>query len=229
MSRAEVNVIQQAFDQCRLNVAAEQFLQFAQAAIESREKLKYLYGAFVSDFLRSLCDWGEMQGIDRDQLSFAQIADFTSVYADVDLKRLHQAIAQNRSRWYETQLVRTPSIICQPQDLFGHHVHWCNPNFITRRATRARVAQVLPGQLPPDIEGCIVLIENADPGFDWIFTHRIAGFITAYGGENSHMSIRAREFAIPAAIGVGDTRFKTLSAATSLLLDCAERRIQVLA
>lgn len=151
VSRAEVNVIQQAFDQCRLNVAAEQFLQFAQAAIESREKLKYLYGAFVSDFLRSLCDWGEMQGIDRDQLSFAQIADFTSVYADVDLKRLHQAIAQNRSRWYETQLVRTPSIICQPQDLFGHHVHWCNPNFITRRATRARVAQVLPGQLPPDI------------------------------------------------------------------------------
>ena len=137
VSRAEVNVIQQAFDQCGLNVAAEQFLQFAQAAIESREKLKYLYGAFVSDFLRSLCDWGEMQGIDRDQLSFAQIADFTSVYADVDLKRLHQAIAQNRSRWYETQLVRTPSIICQPQDLFGHHVHWCNPNFITRRATRA--------------------------------------------------------------------------------------------
>ncbi|MCE1059855.1 hypothetical protein LU646_18410 [Pseudomonas alloputida] len=91
------------------------------------------------------------------------------------------------------------------------------------------VAHVLPGQLAPDIEGCIVLIENADPGFDWIFTHRIAGFITAYGGENSHMSIRAREFAIPAAIGVGDTRFKTLLAATSLLLDCAERRIQVLA
>lgn len=91
------------------------------------------------------------------------------------------------------------------------------------------MAHVLPGQLAPDIEGCIVLIENADPGFDWIFTHRIAGFITAYGGENSHMSIRAREFAIPAAIGVGDTRFKTLLAATSLLLDCAERRIQVLA
>lgn len=229
VSRTQVNAMQQAFDQCGLNVSAEQFLQFAQAAIASREKLKYLYAAFVSDVLRSLCDWGEVHGLDRDQLSFAQITDFTSGYADIDRKRLHQAIAHNRSRWYETQLVRTPSIICQPQDLFGHRVHWCNPNFITRSATHARVAHVLPGQLAPDIEGCIVLIENADPGFDWIFTHRIAGFITAYGGENSHMSIRAREFAIPAAIGVGDTRFKTLLAATSLLLDCAERRIQVLA
>lgn len=89
VSRAQVNAIQQAFDQCSLNVSAEQFLQFAQAAIASREKLKYLYSAFVSDGLRSLCDWGEVHGLDRDQISFAQITDFTSVYADIDRKRLH--------------------------------------------------------------------------------------------------------------------------------------------
>ena len=42
------------------------------------------------------------------------------------------------------------------------------------------------------------------------------------------MSIRAREFAIPAAIGVGDVKFRSLLSSKRLILDCAERRIQVL-
>ena len=40
----------------------------------------------------------------------------------------------------------------------------------------------------------IVLIEGADPGFDWIFSQNIAGLITKYGGANSHMAIRSAEF-----------------------------------
>ena len=47
-------------------------------------------------------------------------------------------------------------------------------------------------------------IENADPGFDFIFSHNIKGLITAFGGPNSHMSIRCNEFGIPAAIGIGE-------------------------
>ena len=48
------------------------------------------------------------------------------------------------------------------------------------------------------------MIENADPGYDWIFLHKIRGFITKYGGLNSHMAIRAAELGIPAAIGTGE-------------------------
>ena len=38
----------------------------------------------------------------------------------------------------------------------------------------------------------IVLIENADPGYDWIFSKNIKGLITKNGGINSHMSIRCQ-------------------------------------
>ena len=51
------------------------------------------------------------------------------------------------------------------------------------------------------LEGKIVLIENADPGYDWIFSQNIIGLITKYGGANSHMAIRCAEFGVPAAIG----------------------------
>jgi phosphoenolpyruvate-protein kinase (PTS system EI component) len=41
-----------------------------------------------------------------------------------------------------------------------------------------------------NIDNKIVVIENADPGYDWIFTKNIVGLITKYGGANSHMAIR---------------------------------------
>ena len=49
----------------------------------------------------------------------------------------------------------------------------------------------------------LVLIENADPGYDWLFNiFKIKGLITKFGGSNSHMAIRCNELQIPAAIGV---------------------------
>jgi len=63
------------------------------------------------------------------------------------------------------------------------------------------------------------LIENADPGFDWIFSHNIAGLVTQYGGVNSHMAIRCAELGIPAAIGVGDKIYENLHEGR-LMLDC---------
>ena len=66
----------------------------------------------------------------------------------------------------------------------------------------------------------IVAIENADPGFDWIFSKRIKGLITKYGGVNSHMAIRCAEFGIPAAIGCGEQRFESLLSKDKIILDC---------
>ena len=67
-----------------------------------------------------------------------------------------------------------------------------------------------------NISNKIVLIENADPGFDWLFSFNIKGLITKFGGANSHMSIRCNELKIPAAIGVVKKSLKTLEITSSL-------------
>ena len=74
---------------------------------------------------------------------------------------------------------------------------------------------------PAEIGGAIVLIEYADPGFDWIFGQDIAGLVTKYGGANSHMAIRCAEFGLPAAIGCGGRLFERLSGASVIELNCA--------
>ena len=74
----------------------------------------------------------------------------------------------------------------------------------------------------------IVLIESADPGYDWIFSYHIAGFITKYGGANSHMAIRANELQIPAAIGVGEKLYEKIKQAKMVQLDACNRRVNIL-
>lgn len=228
IERSTISTIQQTFEECGLQIPAAQFLDFVVAAVGAREKVKYLYGAFVSEALKSLTGWGNMHGLSREDLSFTTLIDLASGAENVAVGVIDRLDA-NKKRWALTQNVRTPVIICAADDLAAHEVQICNPNYITRASAEADVVVLAAQREAPSLEGRIVLIESADPGFDWIFTRRIAGFITAYGGENSHMSIRAREFGIPAAIGVGEAKFRTLSLANRLNLDCAERRIQVLA
>ena len=73
----------------------------------------------------------------------------------------------------------------------------------------------------------IVMIESADPGYDWIFTRDIKGLITKYGGAASHMAIRCAEFNLPAAIGCGEI-FDDFLSGDMILLDCSNKLIRKL-
>lgn len=79
-----------------------------------------------------------------------------------------------------------------------------------------------------EVKGAVVLIPQADPGYDWLFGQGIAGLITMYGGANSHMAIRSAEFGLPAAIGIGEQLYKQLSQAQEIELDPANNVMRAL-
>ena len=76
-----------------------------------------------------------------------------------------------------------------------------------------------------NLKNKIVLIENADPGYDWIFTRNPSGLITKYGGVASHMAIRCSELGLPAAIGCGEILFDKLLNSKEIILDCQNMQI----
>ena len=78
------------------------------------------------------------------------------------------------------------------------------------------------------LENKIVCITSADPGYDYIFTKKIKGLITMFGGINSHMAIRCSELKIPAAIGVGERMFKEIIKSKVSRLNTISEKIDII-
>jgi phosphoenolpyruvate-protein kinase (PTS system EI component) len=74
----------------------------------------------------------------------------------------------------------------------------------------------------------IVCIISADPGYDYIFSKKIKGLVTMFGGVNSHMAIRCSELGIPAAIGVGERVFKEIANSKIARLNTISKKIDII-
>lgn len=204
---------------------ADGFLDYVQAATAGREYGKFVFTRSISDMLELIANFGEQHGLSRDEMSHVSIGNLL----DVATKSSEGSIEERLRRIAEDEAERhvLSTAIRLPQVLFdeaGVHVvpfQVSHPNFITHKKITAACICLNAGQTAPSLTGKIVLIENADPGFDWIFSQQIGGLITKYGGANSHMAIRCAEFGIPAAIGCGEQRFEVFVGANQILLDCS--------
>ena len=169
---------------------------------------------------------GQRHGFSREDMSYADIGVIGQLYmsADDPAKVLATAIAQGRASFRDTKSLVLPPLMTRAADVYAFAMPEHEPNYVTLKRVQAPVtAQLDDGAA---LDGRILFIPSADPGFDWIFTHRIAGFVTQYGGSNSHMAIRAAELGIPAVIGAGAELYGQWARAQLLELDCANRQVK---
>ena len=102
------------------------------------------------------------------------------------------------------------------------------PNFVTKKKTKSEIIEIKKIIDTKNISEKVILLENADPGYDWIFSYNLSGLITKYGGVASHMAIRCAELNLPAAIGCGEILYEKLQKSSKILLDCENLQISVL-
>jgi phosphohistidine swiveling domain-containing protein len=202
---------------------------FLQAGIELRELAKFQFTRNLSDALALMVEYGEKLGFSRLDLAYCDISNFKELYVGAtDPKDLiSRSIEQGKERYKKTLSLSLPSIIASPSDIWGFQYVESSPNFITQKQITAQVVNC--NQSQKALKGAIVCIPNADPGFDWLFSHSIAGLITAWGGVNSHMAIRSGELGLPAVIGAGEQLYRSWSNAQKLHIDCAGRKVEILA
>ena len=60
-------------------------------------------------------------------------------------------------------------------------------NYITSKRVEGKIVDLRKIKNFNLLENKIILLENADPGYDFIFSKKIKGLITCFGGANSHM------------------------------------------
>lgn len=204
-----------------------ELFDFMQAGIELRELAKFHFTRNLSDALALIAEVGGQYGFTSEELAYCDIAAFRELHvAASDPKDvLLRSIEQGKVRYAETLKISLPPLIAKPEDVWAYEWPETAPNFITQR----KVTSLIVGcDAREKLAGAIVCIPNADPGFDWLFAYPIAGLITAWGGANSHMAIRAGEIGLPAVIGAGEMLYRRWSTAKRLHVDCAGRRVEVL-
>lgn len=205
-------------------------LAFIRRTIQLREYFKFVYSRSISRSLELIAEAGEGFGFGRNELARLDFGVITGALDGSSREELVDSwrcmISGRLEEDWLNGLVSLPSLVLCEQDFMVVRHRTASPNFVTEQTVEADVAPLDRAAFDDnDITGKIVVLEKADPGYDWIFTKGIAGLVTKYGGAASHMAIRAAEFGIPAAIGCGEIIFGRVSNARRLVMDCKNRLI----
>ena len=209
-----------------LQISGRDLINFVTRSIQARESVKFNFTRNVSTILDLVSEYGANQGLTKNQMAQSDIQTFVKAYREsLDLKKhLLLDIERGEEISKESASIWLPPLILNSGDIGCFQLPSLTPNFVTQKTVTGHSIYVSNGDM--SLNGKIVLIESADPGFDWIFLRGIEGLITCYGGANSHMAVRSKELNIPAAIGVGATTFEFLKKSNVIFLDCVNKRIE---
>jgi len=215
-----------------LNFENIDFFSFVRDGLIYREKLKFEFTKNLSEALELIAKVGKTLGFTREDVSNLDIRTI--------LKSKNLSKSQTRNIWREkifqqqkeklvNDCLALPPIIFSEKDFDIIQYFISKPNYITDKKITGNIINFenFKGNIGSQ-RGKILLLQNADPGYDWIFTKKLGGLITKYGGVASHMSIRCSETGLPAAIGCGEVIFEKLKLASKVLLDCKNKEILIL-
>ena len=210
-----------------IECSAADLLRFIKQAIVNREFAKFQFTKLVSVILDLVIEYGERLDISREDLAFLDIRKVLNLYAELEVYDISDLfkknIDENKDLYKFTKVIRLPNLITKTEDIFAFRADESEGTFVTLKRVQGEMAKI-----DKDLEGKIVLIDSADPGYDWIFSKDIKGLITKYGGANSHMTIRCAEFQLTAAIGVGEKLFNILEKTNFVEIDAHDKKIRII-
>lgn len=228
ISKKKLKLIDNYFKKNNINIKADTLLSYSLTSIKLRENSKFLFTRALSDTLELIKTWAKTNKINLNIISsmnFNQILKISKKSIDINyLNKMSKKEQINRT--YD-HYIKLPFLITTPKDFYVASILLTKPNFVTKKIVSGNIHIINNPNKEIEIKDKIVMIENADPGYDWVLSKKIKGLITKYGGVNSHMSIRCEELNMPAAIGVGDKNYDELSNHSKIILDCKENKLNI--
>jgi len=212
-----------------LSLTYEDFIVFLNLSIAKREEYKFEYTKVLSNTLEIISEIGLSMGLSKEDMSYIDLNILgTLIDNKVDdslAVEICKSTTESRKKIFSlTNQISLPSLLISKNDLNIVPNHTVSPNFITNKIIESNIV-IIEKDINVNLSNKIVLIKNADPGYDWIFSHPINGLITLYGGVASHMAIRCAEFNMPAAIGCGNLLYNKIKSSKKIILDCKNKKI----
>jgi len=206
---------------------ADILLNFIKSSIKEREASKLFFTKIIDEIFSELKVFAKRIKLKENYIQYLDINDVLSYYNNFSheylIKNLKRKSIENKKTYFYCQNLSLPNIILSKNDIYFFEERKASPTFITTKEIISEFKYIKKDFKNINLKNKIICIENADPGFDFIFNHDIRGLITAFGGPNSHMSIRCNEFSLPAAIGIGEKKFQQLINKNSIYLNCEKK------
>ena len=218
----KINNFKNFLNKNKLDLDASKLFNYITTSIKLRENSKYIFTRTLSDLIELLKIYGQNKNLNKKELSNLSINEILNFTNRSNKK------TKNKNLSSFNQNIQLPFLISSKKDFFVCSIQEVKPNFITFKNIEAKCIRLNKKFKNKNLKNMIVLIENADPGYDWIFSKNIKGLITKNGGINSHMSIRCQELNIPAAIGLGEQNFNLLKSYFQINLNCKLNKINIL-
>lgn len=216
----------------KMEISAKKLFNFAKESIRQRELSKSIFTKAIDEIFISLIKLGKEINVSRKDLEYISIKTVIKHYAHLDTDKLKKIIKdeikKNKINYKKSENIKLPDIIIKSNDIYCHHLILNSGNFITKEKILSETIYLNNKTKFRELDQKIVFIENADPGFDFLFTYNIKGLVTKYGGANSHMAIRCLEENIPACIGIGERKFNFFKNSKKVELDCEQKILNLI-
>ncbi len=190
-----------------INKNFHNFENLLRGSIEQREYSKFYFTKYISYILELIREIGKKKEISLEDLSHLSIKDINLLQKNKKL--IKKKININRVEHSINKNFELPHFVKNVEDFLMFNVPDNLPNFVGDKKIISKkifIKNAIPSK--ELMNNKIILIESADPGYDWIFSYKISGLITKFGGANSHMAIRASELNLSSAIGIGEKKFE---------------------
>ena len=215
----------------KLNISVERLIHFMKKAIAEREKVKFYFSKSIDLIFKNLKEIGIRNNINKNDLCHLDIKTILDLHYNLELqdvrKKLNNDIKNNKENYIKNNLVKLPKNILSNNDVFFFTEKFSKSNFVGSGDITGNIIHI-DKITNTKFDNKIVCIASADPGYDYIFSKKIKGLVTMFGGINSHMAIRCSELGIPAAIGVGERLFKEIVNSKTIRLNTATEKIDII-
>lgn len=216
----------------KLNISSNELFDFIKRSIKYREYGKYVFSKCINEIFLNLISLAKETKINRNEIDYIDIdtiiKSYNNLKSDKLKKELRKLIIENKKKEFITKKINLPDVISSEKDIYAFETSIAKGNFFSNKNIITRCKEYNQNLKDSSLKNKIILIENADPGYDFIFNKNISGLITRYGGANSHMSIRCMEENLPACIGIGESKFNMLKNSKIIELNCSLKIINII-
>ena len=214
-----------------LKFSNKELVSFIIKSIHYREYSKFIFSKSIDEIFNNIKKLSKEMKLTLEDIEYVSINTFLENLGTLSPQRLKNILSnqikENKKNFQILEKLKLPDIIFNNKNIYNFSYKIVKGNYVTNKKTSGKLLSLKNIKNIKNIKNKIILIENADPGFDYIFSYKIAGLITKYGGSNSHMSIRCLELGIPAVIGIGEKNFESLLNSNNVYLDCKQKIFRI--